>query len=97
MTLLAELSQRLMNGFLDVYKLRMVSFIDLLAASALSARSREPAAPSLPGFASAVSYIIIQCWGVAALARRPLASTQNACRKADSAAAAASADQPWSR
>jgi hypothetical protein len=32
MTLLAELSQRLMNGFLDVNKFRMVSFIDLVAA-----------------------------------------------------------------
>lgn len=33
MSLLAELSQMLINGFLDVNKLRMVSFIDLLAES----------------------------------------------------------------
>ena len=34
MSLLAELSQMLIKGFLDVNKLRMVSFIDLLAESA---------------------------------------------------------------
>jgi hypothetical protein len=33
MTLLAELSQMLINGFRDVNKLRIVSFIDLLAES----------------------------------------------------------------
>ena len=68
MTLLAELSQRLMNGFLDVYKLRMVSFIDLLAASALSTRSCAPAAPALPAFASAVSYMILRVFGPVASA-----------------------------